>query len=273
MNKYELEDLIGEGKFSKVFKGIHKRKQTPIACKMEPLDQPFALLQHECKILQYLYKEGCHFVPQIHWYGLHNNYRCCVMQLYDCDLGLYLQETTLTLQQKNKLFTQMINMIQHIHNNLVVHRDLKPENFMVSNNELYLIDFGLALFYTDENQEHNENTYKEHIIGNRTYASYFILDGNTYSRRDDFLSLGYIYLYILNGNTPWDDPPMLNNPNQYEPTFIRHPLNKWFRMHKQWCEIEKMDNLPNNIFQYLQYAYTLAYAKEPEYELVQNLFV
>ena len=273
MNKYKLDEIIGEGQFSQVFKGIHKRKKYPIACKMELIDQPYTLLPHECKILQYLYKEGCHFVPQIYWFGIDKLHRCCVMQLYDCDLGLYLQETILNLQQKNKLFIQMINMIRYIHSNFVLHRDLKPENFMVANNELFLIDFGLSNFYVDDNQSNIENDYKEHIIGNRTYASYFVMDGNTYSRRDDILSLGYIYFYILEGTTPWDEPPLFDNPKQYQPTFINHPLNKWYRTNKRWDEIEKIDNIPINLFKYLEYVYNIGYTIRPDYETIQQIFV
>jgi casein kinase 1 len=269
-NKYILQELIGKGQFSSVYKGLYKRKNQEVACKMEQLNQPFMLLQHECKMLRYLYKEGCHFIPQVFWYGLHEGYRCCILPCYECDLSVYLQETTLEVQQINRLFKKMISMLEYIHSHYVLHRDLKPENFMVSNNELYLIDFGLSIFYIDEHNQHKENLAKEHLVGNRTYASYFALEGNTISRRDDLLSLGYLYFYLLHQTTPWQHPPQVNHP--YELSDLRHPVNLWHKHHKSWEQIKTMDKLPNSIRKYLEYGYSLSYDKQPYYSIITNYF-
>ena len=49
---------------------------------------------------------------------------------------------------------KMINILEEIHNQGVIHRDIKTENFMLHNEEIYLIDFGLSSIFLDENMNH-----------------------------------------------------------------------------------------------------------------------
>lgn len=42
------------------------------------------------------------------------------------------------------LFRQLLDILSKIHAKDVVHRDVKPENIVVSGNELFLVDFGIA---------------------------------------------------------------------------------------------------------------------------------
>ena len=91
---------------------------------------------------------------------------------------------------------KMLSIIEEIHNLFVVHRDIKPQHFMIKNNNLYLIDFGISTFYVDENQKLKPNNKTENMIGSPNYTSYYIHEGNTYSRRDDMISLGYTYIFL-----------------------------------------------------------------------------
>lgn len=42
---------------------------------------------------------------------------------------------------------QMIELLKDLHNLNIIHRDIKPENFVVFQDKLYLIDFGLSKLY------------------------------------------------------------------------------------------------------------------------------
>ena len=61
------------------------------------------------------------------------------------ELGVFLDEALL------KLFMQVLQRLEFMHDVGYLHRDLKPENIMIGNgkkaNMVFLIDFGLAKRY------------------------------------------------------------------------------------------------------------------------------
>jgi len=96
----------------------------------------------------------------------------------------------------------MIILLRDLHNLNIVHRDIKPENFVVYQDKLHLIDFGLSKLYFQENK-HIEYKENKGMIGTARYASINALKGNEQSRRDDLESIGYLLLYLQNGTLPW----------------------------------------------------------------------
>ena len=55
-----------------------------------------------------------------------------------------------------KIMKKCLNVLKSIHQHGVLHRDIKPQNFMIKHDDIYLIDFGLSIFYIDENDRHIE---------------------------------------------------------------------------------------------------------------------
>lgn len=71
---------------------------------------------------------------------------CIVMEWID---GVTLRQwlnTKPKRRQRRRVFNQLIDVLDYLHQQQVVHRDLKPENLMITRNgnNLKLIDFGLA---------------------------------------------------------------------------------------------------------------------------------
>ena len=88
----------------------------------------------------------------------------------------------------------MINILEEIHNQGVIHRDIKTENFMLHNEEIYLIDFGLSSIFLDENMNHLHGKHNSSfIIGTPKFISIHVHNGKDPSRRDDIISLLYLY--------------------------------------------------------------------------------
>lgn len=69
-----------------------------------------------------------------------------VMEKGDSDLRKVLQayKTSLPLYTLMSFWHQMLQCVDYIHKNDVIHSDLKPENFLVVNDRLKLIDFGIS---------------------------------------------------------------------------------------------------------------------------------
>jgi serine/threonine protein kinase len=290
-NKYIIETNIGKGQFGSIYKGYHKKTREPIAIKFEHSNSPIKLLKNETTILNYLFNSGSRNIPQVHWYGLFSHNTCLVMTLYDYSLYDLLKnkKKDLSIQQLQYIMLQSLDILENIHNSFILHRDIKPQNFMIKNNELFLIDFGFSTFYIGDDKNHlpmknrdkdTDNDTKEqlNIIGTPKYISLNIHNGITPSRRDDLISLGYIYIYLLKRELHWDNLPQLENNDNYQDIHILHPKNQYIKSMKQIECIEKiLDNDNNKLYQsilyYIKYCYSLNYDDEPNYYSIKQLFM
>jgi serine/threonine protein kinase len=216
-NKYKILEKMGEGKFGAVYKGKNINSNEPVAVKLEHKSNTVKILRTETTILNYLYKNGCKFIPLVHWFGIFLESPTLVMTYYEQSLESYIEKNrNISLEKKEKIFQVILNIIESVHEQYVIHRDIKPQNFMMKGTELFLIDFGMATMYVDSNKIHiPEKKDKTDLIGTPRFMSINIHNGWEPSRRDDIISACYIYMYMLFGNLPWD-----NSDN-------RHELKKW----------------------------------------------
>ena len=139
---------------------------------------------------------------------------------------------------------------------------------MMKNGELFLIDFGLATFYVDENFKHIECKRDcEYIIGTPKYISYNIHDGWEPSRRDDLISLGYLYLEIHMGSLPWTSAATsaatpTSNLTSAQINQERKQLKSWNSLHNSLCQnMTKPIIAQSNtkIYKYMEECYQLQY--------------
>jgi serine/threonine protein kinase len=155
-----------------------------------------------------------------------------------------------------------------VHDNHFVHRDIKPENFLVgkgsSEQTIYLIDFGLAKRYRDE-QTRIHVSFKENknLTGTARYASRNSHNGVEQSRRDDLESIGYILVYFLKGSLPWQGLKCKEKAEKYK--MIKDMKNSMDPY--KLCE-----GLPVEFAKYLDYCYKLKFDEEPNYKQLSNMF-
>ncbi len=274
VNKYEIIAKIGSGMFGSVYKGSHKKTGKMVAIKCETIDSPIKILKNESHILKYLYDHGCRSIPLVHWYGIHNDFTCLIMPYYDCTLTQYLNNETFTREKLDKIFVNLIGMFENIHTNMVIHRDVKPDNFMIKNGNIYLIDFGFSMFYIQEDGYHIENEISDILTGTPKYISYNIHCGDMPSRRDDLISLGYVYLYMLMKELPWDILPELIQNDNYETNHIEYYRNQSIRQYKKIEHIETLKPIiGEEITLFFGYCYYIRYEAHPEYNALKDIFL
>jgi len=284
-HKYQLYEQIGHGKFGKVYSGINRKTKENVAIKMEDYTSPIRLLKNEAKILKYLYDHGCRQVPLVLWYGMDNSYSIdhtiLVMPFYEGSLHL-VSPTSL-----DKAMTSAIQILESVHKHYVIHRDIKPDNFMVKSGELFLIDFGMATFYIDgyskhispgsqDDTENKELVLCDTIVGTPNYVSYHVHCGIRGSRRDDLISLGYMYLMLHNKCLAWENIkiPLDIDCETYPYIHVLHPRNqirKTLKSRDNLVEICIQTN--QKILNFLMYCYDLEFEAKPDYTLLSNMFI
>jgi len=276
---YEYQEKIGQGAFGIIYKGHNIRTGEAVVIKTEPLNVEFSSIKHESTILNILYSKHCRNIPPTYWYGTIADppSRILVMPFYEESLEIFPVDTISTA---SNIMRSAISILNHIHDKYVVHRDIKPANFMIHNDELVLIDFGLAAFYVDSEERHIQpaNPKKRHIIGTPKYASLNIHGGEEYSRRDDLMSMIYVGLFLLYGPSLWSDVPpntlnTQNTPNQNsDKSDITHPLNKWFESQKNREDILTLSSDWKQLQIFAENVYRLSFQERPSYKEYIELF-
>ena len=273
--KYRLDKCIGSGKFGNIYKGINTKTNEFVALKLEDKRASFKMLKRETAIMKYLYEHNCRNIPCVHWFGQIHESMCMVMPYYDCSLYEYGNLKTLSENKLDALMVQCIHILQSIHTNMVLHRDIKPQNFMVKNGELYLIDFGLATFYINDNKLHVPNVIGEFVTGTPKYISQHLHEGCTPSRRDEFISLGYLYIYMYAKELPWDsvftDTNMSIHTNEIHIMHSKNQQRKQMKAAENIATICKRINMC--IENYFRFCNAYDYFDEPMYNSLCSLFI
>jgi casein kinase 1 len=167
-------------------------------------------------------------------------------------------------------FAEIIDILENIHKCGIIHRDIKTSNFMLKNDKIHLIDFGFSTFYVDANFKPFPNEITENIIGTPPFVSINIHNGNTPSRRDDLISVGYIYLFL---SYPLDLDDLTIIDKDYEPCSIKNANHLKWRERKKWENLSKGLDTDSNIFKYLRECYELTFDENPQYSHLRDLLV
>lgn len=264
--KYQSLEKIGQGAFGSVYRGQNAKTGEMVAIKQGTAD---SLLKHETTILNYLYKSGCRNVPIVYWFGSYTDGTALVVPLYQHSLTDVFSEKNVEPRAKNidkidDIMACLISGLGAIHRTGIIHRDIKPDNIMYnkSSGEFVFIDFGFATSYKSDNGRHIE--YKDgnaELIGSPKYASIHIHMGLEPTRRDDSISLGYVYLYMLFGELEWVPTNIVyshcnNNNNR---SSLMNPRLLRIASAKSLESIATLTKLHENIYRYLDICYQLEF--------------
>ena len=261
-SKYKTLKKLGEGSFGKVYKAVHDEEY--FALKMEDASLNHNLLENESIILDYLKGPN---IPRFEKYGFDKKYNILVMQLLDKSLDYFFHKLKpFSIKTTAMLGYQMINILKYIHDKHIIHRDIKPDNFAMGlkelNATLYIVDFGLAKKYrSSRTLKQLPFTKRKKLTGTARYASINALQGYEQSRRDDLESVGYVLMYFLRGNLPWQNIRVKNKDEKYKKIWMKK---------KEISSQELGNNFPSEFTEILEYFKNLEYTEEPDYEMCCN---
>ena len=260
---------LGSGSFGDIFLGINLKTKEEIAVKLELADSRTPLLNYESTILKFL--KGGEGFPVVHFFGVIGIYNVMVIDL----LGSTLEDKFNICNRRFSLKTvlilaiQMLDRVEFLHSRHFIHRDIKPENFLLGlnkkRNDLYLIDFGLARRFTDPKKgEHIPFKEGKSLIGTAIFASIYTHLGIEQSRRDDLESLGYVLLYFLRGDLPWQRIGANTREEK------QHKIMELKISHTPDLLCKEM---PEEFISYFTVVRELQFEAKPNYDLLRNLML
>jgi len=268
-NKYTILSKIGSGQFSNVFKGKFNKTDEPVAIKTENIETPIPLLKHETRILNYINSKQSYQIPFIYWYGIYQGSPTLIMPFYESSLEELYKNKDVSKKQHFTNIVKMIEILSFIHEYGVIHCDVKPENFMVKDEKIYLIDFGLSTIFVDEHMnpllEKNESAF---ITGTPKFISLNIHNGIAPSRRDDLISAIYIFVYLSNKKLPWLN--VQDKQDGYSQNHIHHFKNVERKRLKE--EFFNSISSTHYVKKLLGYLMNITFGEKPHYQWMISIF-
>eukprot|EP01117_Protostelium_nocturnum_P007608 TRINITY_DN2723_c1_g1_i4.p1 TRINITY_DN2723_c1_g1~~TRINITY_DN2723_c1_g1_i4.p1 ORF type:complete len:517 (-),score=201.63 TRINITY_DN2723_c1_g1_i4:49-1599(-) len=208
---YEILESLGSGNFAVVKLGIQKKTGKKVAIKI--IDKKKHLRQTSARKAQEALMDEVEILKSVS----HPNI-IGIEDVYDTQSTLYIVLELVTggelfdvLADKGKfdehfskkLFSQMVDAVDYLHEREIVHRDLKPENILFSDKNLNMVklsDFGLS-------RKIRDGSVMQTLCGTPQYIAPEILvnqEQKGYGNKVDCWSLGAILYILLSGDPPFD---------------------------------------------------------------------
>ncbi len=204
LGPYRIISQIGKGGMATVYKAYQPSMDRNVAIKVLPrqlAESPefAARFQQEARIIARL--EHPHILP-VFDFGESNGVTYFAMRYLEAGtLKTRMESGLLSLNEIDRLFTQLAEALGYAHAQGIIHRDLKPANALVDEHgNLFLTDFGIAKLLESASPR---LTQTDAIMGTPAYISPEQAKAQSVDRRSDIYSLGIILYEMVTGSVPF----------------------------------------------------------------------
>uniref|UniRef100_A0AC34REZ7 Protein kinase domain-containing protein n=1 Tax=Panagrolaimus sp. JU765 TaxID=591449 RepID=A0AC34REZ7_9BILA len=265
-NRFVPLEMIGQGGFGQIFKGMDNKTKKLVAIKVEhkynndPNNDPRRLvIEHEVLIGL----RGKPHIPLIYATGKtirENPY--IVMQILGENLTTLRKQRTeskFSLETSFRIGQQICNALESLHELGFVHRDIKPNNCCIGKEQkkiIYLLDFGMCRRWKINGKPRNARD-KAPFRGTIRYASSRALKQKECGPVDDLIGWLYSVLELYLGHLPWAKVA---------------DVNEIIRMKLEITPDELCKNIPTPFKIALEYSLSLNFDTMPDYPKIHKLF-
>jgi eukaryotic-like serine/threonine-protein kinase len=207
-NRYQLYEKLGQGGMGAVYRAYDRLTGSTIALKrvLSDLDMNFDQttplnmrlnLSHEFRTLATLRHPN---IISVLDYGFDRERQpFFTMNLLPDPQPVTLAAPHADTAQKTRWLIEMLQALAYLHRQGVIHRDLKPANVLVSNDQVQVLDFGLAQRGSLSPDEAEDST-----AGTLAYMSPEQLKSEPASVQSDLYAVGMMAYELFLGRYPFD---------------------------------------------------------------------
>ena len=207
--RYELEEIVGTGGMSVVYRAWDLKSEREVAVKVLRLeyhtDQDF--IRQFNREAQAASKVTHPNIVSMYDVGQDGDTRFLVMEYVK---GVTLkdmirQQGKIECKRAVQIALKILAAVDHAHKNGIVHRDIKPQNILVdSENRVKVTDFGIARVL-----DSGSNTGTGNVLGSVHYFSPEQARGSVADAKSDLYSVGVVLYEMVTGRVPFDaETPM-----------------------------------------------------------------
>lgn len=206
-NRYELQEMLGEGGMGEVYRAFDRLtrktvalKRVRVAASQNPSTetQQFRLgLTNEFRNLATLRHPNIITVLD-YGFDTQNN------PFFTMFLVEYARDFQVSMQGKNfyeqaPYLVQVLQALAYLHRRHIVHRDLKPDNILITEDgDVKVLDFGLSTIHS-RSQQNDENT-----AGTLAYMAPELFMGEAATPASDLYAFGVILYELIAGKHPFE---------------------------------------------------------------------
>ena len=203
IGRYQLQDVLGEGSFGRVYRAFDEELHRTVALKLPRFaDVSAAGLDDfllEARSAAGLRHPG---IVTIYGVGRTDNDACFIAMEYveGQSLRALLRAGEIDFARAAEIAAQLATAAHHAHKKGLVHRDLKPANILIdSEGNARVTDFGLAL------HERHQASRAGEFAGSPAYMAPEQVKGDAHrlDGRTDVWSIGVILYEMLTGRKPF----------------------------------------------------------------------
>lgn len=198
--KYRIEEQIGRGGFSRVYRCRHVTLKLLVAVKqIEISNLTQSVIQNESEILKILKHPG---IPTLYDIQKDEKYYYLIEEFFEGEvLSKYVQEQKLDMDKIGKIIISIINILSYLHGlpTPIFYLDLQPNNIIIQNEQAVLVDFGNAV-------KRGEQRTQSFFHGTPGYAAPEQYYGGA-EERSDIYGVGAVLYFLLYRKAPGETEP------------------------------------------------------------------
>lgn len=201
--RYKLEDFIGQGGMSLVYRAVDIRTGHSVAVKIlkSEYNSDKEFLERFQREAQAASLMSHHNLVNLLDVGVEGEYRYLVLEYVNGNTlkDIIRQKGRLNYQTAIQITIRILSALQHAHDNGIIHRDIKPQNVLIhADGHVKVSDFGIARMTNAFTISKGDT-----VVGSVHYSSPEQATGSVVEATSDIYSTGVVLYEMLTGRVPF----------------------------------------------------------------------